>query len=75
LDDDVPLARALKNLLTACKLALLPDREERHAASRLQSRIDAGLAWRPIVIGFAELVRGPRPSSQRESMIFSATSV
>ncbi|MDX5965491.1 hypothetical protein SIM91_43995 [Rhodococcus opacus] len=63
---DVPLARALEDFLTASKLALPPDREERRAAARRQSRIDAVPApLRPAVIGFAEHLVAGRDRARR----------
>lgn len=57
---DVPLARALEDFLTASKLALPADHDERRAAARRQSRIDAApTPLRDAVAGFAEhLVAG-----------------
>jgi hypothetical protein len=59
-DADGPLVRALEDFLTARQLALPPDRAERHAAARRQSRIDAvPEPLRPAVTGFAgHLVAG-----------------
>jgi hypothetical protein len=52
IDADVPLMRALEDFLTANKLALPPDRDERRAAARRQSRIDTVPApLRPAVTG------------------------
>ncbi|GCE45027.1 hypothetical protein Rhow_001042 [Rhodococcus wratislaviensis] len=64
--DDVPLARALEDFLTASKLALPPDRDERRAAARRQSRIDAVPApLRPAVTGFAEHLVAGRDRARR----------
>lgn len=63
---DVPLARALEDFLTASKLALPPDRDERRAAARRQSRIDAVPApLRPAVVGFAEHLVAGRDRARR----------
>lgn len=54
IDADAPLMRTLEDFLTTNKLALPPDRAERHAAARRQSRIDAVPEHlRPAVTGFA----------------------
>jgi site-specific recombinase XerC len=64
--DDVPLARALEDFLTANKLALAPDRDERRAAARRQSRIDAVPApLRGAVAGFAEHLLSSRDRARR----------
>ena len=63
---DVPLARALEDFLTAHKLALPPDRDERRAAARRQSRIDAvPEPLRPAVAGFAEHLVAGRDRARR----------
>ncbi|WP_418163409.1 hypothetical protein [Rhodococcus opacus] len=63
---DVPLARALEDFLTASKLALPPDRDERRAAARRQSRIDAMPApLRPAVTGFAAHLVAGRERARR----------
>lgn len=65
-DADVPLARALEDFLTANKLALPPDRDERRAAARRRSRIDAvPEPLRPAVAGFAEYLVGGRDRARR----------
>jgi hypothetical protein len=58
---DVPLARALEDFLTANKLALAPDHDERRAAARRQSRIDAVPA--PLRGGGDRTRRAPRQQS------------
>jgi site-specific recombinase XerC len=63
---DVPLARALEDFLTAHKLALPPDRDERRAAARRRSRIDAvPEPLRPAVAGFAEHLVAGRDRARR----------
>jgi len=63
---DVPLARALEDFLTAHKLALTPDRDERRAAARRRSRIDAvPEPLRPAVAGFAEHLVRSRDRARR----------
>lgn len=63
---DGPLARALEDFLTASKLALPPDHDERRAAARRLSRIDAVPApLRPAVVGFAEHLRAGRARARR----------
>ena len=63
---DVPLARALEDFLTANKLALPPDRDERRAAARRQSRIDAvPEPLQPAVAGFAEHLVAGRDRARR----------
>jgi site-specific recombinase XerD len=63
---DVPLARALEDFLTANKLALPPDRDERRAAARRRSRIDAVPApLRDAVTGFAEHLVSSRDRARR----------
>ena len=63
---DVPLARALEDFLTANKLALPPDRDERRAAARRQSRIDAvPEPLRDAVAGFAEHLVRSRDRARR----------
>ena len=63
---DGPLARALEDFLTASKLALPPDRDERRAAARRQSRIDAvPEPLRPAVAGFAEHLVAGRDRARR----------
>ncbi len=66
IDADVPLMRALEDFLTTNKLALPPDREERHAAARRQSRIDAVHApLRPVAAGFAAYLVAGRDRARR----------
>jgi site-specific recombinase XerC len=63
---DVPLARALEDFLTANKLALPPDRDERRAAARRRSRIDAvPEPLRDAVAGFAEHLVRSRDRARR----------
>lgn len=63
---DVPLARALEDFLTANKLALPPDRDERRESARRQTRIDAVPApLRPAVAGFAEHLVRSRDRARR----------
>lgn len=63
---DGPLARALEDFLTANKLALPPDRDERRAAARRQSRIDAVPGpLRDAVAGFAERLVTSRDRARR----------
>ncbi|KMV21480.1 hypothetical protein ACT16_16775, partial [Mycobacterium heckeshornense] len=63
---DVPLARALEDFLTARQLALPTDREERRAATRRQSRIDAvPPPLRQAVAGFAEHLVASRDRARR----------
>lgn len=63
---DGPLARALEDFLTASKLALRSDHDERRAAARRQSRIDAVPApLRPAVAGFAEHLVAGRDRARR----------
>jgi len=63
---DGPLARALEDFLTANRLALPPDRDERRAAARRQSRIDAVPApLRDAVAGFAEHLLTSRDRARR----------
>ncbi|WP_231588430.1 MULTISPECIES: tyrosine-type recombinase/integrase [Mycobacterium] len=64
--DDVPLARALEDFLTANKLALPSDHDERRAAARRQSRIDAVPApLRDAVDAFAEHLVSSRDRARR----------
>ncbi|WP_239656881.1 hypothetical protein [Mycobacterium riyadhense] len=66
IDADVPLTRALEDFLTANKLALPPDREERRAAARRQSRINAVPApLQPVVTGFAAYLVSGRDRARR----------
>lgn len=66
IDADVPLMRALEDFLTMNKLALPPDREERRAAARRQSRIDAVPApLRPVLTGFAAYLVAGRDRARR----------
>ena len=66
IDADVPLMRALEDFLTANKLALPPDRDERRAAARRQSRIDVVPApLRPAVAGFAAYLLTGRDRARR----------
>jgi hypothetical protein len=63
---DGPLARALEDFLTASKLALRSDHDERRAAARRQSRIDAvPEPLRPAVAGFAEHLVAGRDRARR----------
>ena len=63
---DVPLARALEDFLTASKLALRSDHDERRAAARRQSRIDAvPEPLRPAVARFAEYLVTGRDRARR----------
>ncbi len=63
---DVPLTRALEDFLTTNKLALPPDRDERRAATRRRSRIDAvPEPLRDAVAGFAEHVLASRDRARR----------
>ena len=63
---DGPLARALEDFLTASKLALPPDHDERRAAARRQSRVDAvPEPLRPAVAGFAEHLVASRDRARR----------
>ena len=63
---DVPLRRALEDFLTANKLALPPDRDERRAATRRRSRIDAvPEPLRDAVAGFAEHLLASRDRARR----------
>lgn len=63
---DVPLARPLEDFLTALKLALPPDRDERRAAARRRTRIDAvPEPLRPAVTGFAEYLLAGRDRARR----------
>jgi site-specific recombinase XerC len=63
---DVPLARALEDFLTSRQLVLPTDREERRAAARRQSRIDAvPEPLRPAVAGFAEHLVAGRDRARR----------
>ena len=65
-DADGPLARALEDFFTARQLALPPDRKDRHAAGRRQSRIDAvPEPLRPAVTGFAEHLVAGRDRARR----------
>jgi hypothetical protein len=66
IDADVPLMRALEDFLTTDKLVLPPDRAERHAAARRQSRIDAvPEPLRPAVTGFAGYLLASRDRARR----------
>ncbi len=71
---DVPLMRALEDFLTANKLALAPDRDERRAAARRQSRIDTVPApLQPAVSAFAAYLvtgrdRAAAPAPSRAGM-------
>jgi hypothetical protein len=61
-----PLARALEDFLTASKLALPSDHNERSAAARRQSRINAvPEPLRPAVAGFAEHLVAGRDRARR----------
>lgn len=63
---DGPLARALEDFLTANKLAIPPDRDERRAAARRKSRIDAvPEPLRSAVAGFAEHLVAGRDRARR----------
>ena len=63
---DVPLARALEDFLTAHKLALPPDRDQRRAAARRRSRIDAvPEPLRPAMAGFAAHLVAGRDRARR----------
>jgi site-specific recombinase XerC len=63
---DGPLARALEDFLTAHKLAIPSDRDERRAAARRQSRIDAvPEPLRSAVAGFAEHIVTARDRARR----------
>jgi hypothetical protein len=63
---DGPLARALEDFLTASKLALRSDHDERRAAARRQSRIDAvPEPLRPAVARFAEHLLAGRDRARR----------
>lgn len=65
-DADGPLARALEDFLTASALALRPDHDERRAAARRQSRIDAvPEPLRPAVARFAEYLLNGRDRARR----------
>jgi site-specific recombinase XerD len=66
IDVDVPLMRALEDFLTANKLALPTDRDERRAATRRQSRIDTVPAsLQPAVTGFAAYLLAGRDRARR----------
>lgn len=66
IDTDVPLMRALEDFLTANKLALPPDRDERRATARRQSRIDAvPVPLRPAVNAFAAHLVAGRDRARR----------
>ncbi len=66
IDADVPLMRALEDFLTANKLALPPDRDQRRAAARRQSRIDAVPApLRPAAAAFAAYLVAGRDRARR----------
>jgi len=61
-----PLARALEDFLTASKLVLWSDHDERRAAARRRSRIDAvPEPWRPAVARFAEHMVSGRDRARR----------
>lgn len=63
---DGPLARALEDFLTANRLALRPDHDERRAAARRQARIDAvPEPLRPAVVRFAEHLVAGRDRARR----------
>jgi site-specific recombinase XerC len=63
---DVPLARALEDFLTANRLALPPDRDQRRAAARRHTRIDAmPEPLRDAVAGFAEQLVRSRDRARR----------
>jgi hypothetical protein len=63
---DVALTRALEDFLTANMLALPPDRDERRAATRRRSRIDAvPEPLRDAVAGFAEHLLANRDRARR----------
>ena len=63
---DGPLARALEDFLTASKLALRSDHDERRAAARRQSRLDAvPEPLRPAVATFAEHLVAGRDRARR----------
>lgn len=65
-DADAPLARALEDFLTTRRLALPPNRAERRAAERRQSRIDeVPEPLRPAVTGFAEHLVAGRDRARR----------
>lgn len=63
---DGPLARALEDFLTANKLAIPSDRDERRAAARRKSRIDAvPEPLRSAVAGFGEHLVAARDRARR----------
>jgi site-specific recombinase XerD len=63
---DGPLARALEDFLTASKLALRSDHDERRAAARRQSRVDAvPEPLRPAVARYAEHLVAGRDRARR----------
>jgi hypothetical protein len=64
--EEGPLARALEDFLTASKLALRSDHDERRAAARRRSRIDAvPEPLRPAVARFAEHMVSGRDRARR----------